>query len=607
MTMQQQHSAVGAPSAAPSSMVMQQTQPQGAIVDHAGTVQLTRQQQRRSAFPAAFYLANGMEIFERLAWYGFFALSSLYLTSPLSQGGLAFTEQQRGFVQGMIPFLLYLLPVLTGAMADKYGYRRMFLLSLVLMAPGYYLLGQADSFWSFFAVFLLVAIGAACFKPVVVGTVGRCTDDSNRGLGFGIFYTMVNIGGFVGPLVAGYVRAVSWDWVFIMSACWISLNFIPVLLWYKEPDANKPAGQSLPLLQEVQLVLGNARLAILVLPLLLLLMFSSLTKQSFWQIAGYAGLWLTLNAVWSLTLAAANSQAKRWYTAPMKIGNSMFVCYLLVLTGFWTIYNQLFITVPLFIRDFVDTGDVVQLLAGIAPGWLDYLAAIDTVRLTQVLHEFAQNNPLQTQSLTDISQTLYHYKIRVPADELAMALQALHQQQTDAASVVANWQAQYRQLNPEYIVNLGFALIVLLQIAVSLLIQRMAALPVLVFGTLVLSAGLYCFGVSALLPLGGFAMIGAVLLFSFGEILASAKSQEYVAAIAPRHQTAMYMGYYFVAMALGYLFAGLLSGWAYQFFAIEQQQPMMMWTFFAALGLLTSLLLLWLHYVVNKPVLAQSC
>lgn len=93
---------------------------------------------------------------------------------------------------------------------------------------------------------------------------------------------------------------------------------------------------------------------------------------------------------------------------------------------------------------------------------------------------------------------------------------------------------------------------------------------------------------------------GAVLLFSLGEMLASPKSQEYVAAIAPGHQTAMYMGYYFVAMALGYLFAGLLSGWAYQLFAIEQQQPMLMWTFFASLGLLTSLLLFWLHYSVSK-------
>ncbi len=571
-----------------------------ARADGPGSAAMAKRKTVRSAFPAAFYLANGMEIFERLAWYGFFTLSSLYLTSPLSQGGLAFTEQQRGFVQGMIPFLLYLLPVLTGAMADQYGYRRMFLLSFMLMAPGYYLLGQVQDFWAFFAVFLLVALGAACFKPVVVGTVGRSTDDSNRGLGFGIFYTMVNIGGFIGPLVAGYVRAISWDWVFVMSAFWISLNFIPALLWYKEPKKSHQQGSQLPLLQEIQLVLGNGRLAILVLPLLLLLMFSSLTALVFWQIAAIAGLWITLNASWSLLLAAGHSKATRWYSSPMKIGNKAFVWYLLILTGFWTIYNQLFITVPLFIRDFVDTRDLVQAIAQFAPSWLDYLAAVDVKQLAQLLPGLADAYQQQSQSLLQISQTLHHYKVRVPAEELAPALQALALQQTDAASLAAVWQQQHRQLNPEYIVNLGFALIVLLQIAISLAIARMPALPILVGGTLVLSAGLFCFGVSGLLPIGGFAIAGAVLLFSLGEMLASPKSQEYVAAIAPGHQTAMYMGYYFVAMALGYLFAGLLSGWAYQLFAIEQQQPMLMWTFFASLGLLTSLLLFWLHYSVSK-------
>ena len=156
---------------------------------------------KRNPFHRAFYVANTMEIFERLAWYGFFTLSSLYITSPTAQGGLGFSDQERGFLQGMIPFLLYLLPVITGALADRFGYRRMFLISFAIMCPSYYMLGQVHSFWAFFMVFLAVAVGAACFKPVVVGTIGRSTDDTNRGLGFGVFYTMVNIGGFIGPFI----------------------------------------------------------------------------------------------------------------------------------------------------------------------------------------------------------------------------------------------------------------------------------------------------------------------------------------------------------------------------------------------------------------------
>ncbi|MDZ7868410.1 MAG: MFS transporter [Rheinheimera sp.] len=567
-------------------------------------------------FGRAFYLANGMEIFERLAWYGFFSLSSLYLTSPQSQGGLGFSDQERGFLQGMIPFLLYLLPVLTGALADRYGYRRMFLLSFCLMAPGYFLLGQVHSFWPFFAVFLLVAIGAACFKPVVVGTVGRCSDDNNRGLAFGVFYTMVNIGGFLGPLVAGYLRAISWDLVFLMSSCWILLNFIPALLWYREP---LPAGvktaadqRSLPqVLLDMQNVLGNGRLALLVLPLLLLLMFSPRLPASPALLLATAVSWLVLNLLWSAwqrflatsdTTAPAPFLAQPWYRQPIRLGHRPFVVYLLILTGFFTAYMQLFITLPLYLRDYVDTADLVRYLSRVAPGTLDYLAAVNVPQLATSLPALAQQYLADPAQLPDIARQLAHHKVHLPLAVLAAGLQQLNQAGGDAGQIAEQWAQVYRQINPEYIVNLGFLSIVLGQIAISRLIQRWPALPVLVGGTVLLSLGLLLCGVAAETSIagallgGGVLAVGGVLLFSVGEMVASPKSQEYVAAIAPPRQTAMYMGYYFVAMALGNLFAGLLSGWSYSYFAQTLQQPVLMWGLFALIAGLTATALLWFHY-----------
>jgi POT family proton-dependent oligopeptide transporter len=77
---------------------------------------------------------------------------------------------------------------------------------------------------------------------------------------------------------------------------------------------------------------------------------------------------------------------------------------------------------------------------------------------------------------------------------------------------------------------------------------------------LILSAGIALCGLGASLALGGFTVNFAVVIFSIGEMIASPKSQEYVAAIAPKSKTAMYMGYYFVSLALGNLFAGLSGG-----------------------------------------------
>lgn len=554
---------------------------------------------KRNPFHRAFYVANTMEIFERLAWYGFFTLSSLYITSPTAQGGLGFTDKERGFLQGMIPFLLYLLPVITGALADRFGYRRMFLIAFAIMCPSYYLLGQVHQFWTFFIVFFAVAVGAACFKPVVVGTIGRSTDDTNRGLGFGVFYTMVNVGGFIGPFVAGYVRAISWDLVFVMSAFWIALNFIPALFFYKEPthDASKDQRSLKLVLLEAQEVLGNGRLALIVIPAIIALMVTTRMGISFsYYLLGVAA-WLVLNWGWSVLIkksSASHTQTVSWYLQAVKVGNVPFVLYLLILTGFWVVYFQLFTTLPVFIRDFVDTKDVVHAMQTYTPSFVEFLAGVNLEQLSGALPALAQkyHAGMDATALKKLSFELVNYKVMVPDDALATGLLALQQGAAMPQTLAEQWAAQYRQVNPEYIVNIGFGLIVVCQIVISAYIQRWRALPILVFGTLVLSSGIALCGWGAGIALGGSTVIIGVVVFSLGEMIASPKSQEYVAAIAPKSKTAMYMGYYFVSMALGNLFAGLLSGWAYTAIAKEMNRPVWMWYLFTLIGITTAIALL---------------
>ena len=83
-----------------------------------------------------------MEIFERMAWYGFFAVSSLYITGAVSEGGLGFSDEDRGVLQGVVTFFLYLFPVVTGALADRYGFKKMLFAAFTVLVPAYFLLGQ---------------------------------------------------------------------------------------------------------------------------------------------------------------------------------------------------------------------------------------------------------------------------------------------------------------------------------------------------------------------------------------------------------------------------------------------------------------------------------
>lgn len=545
-----------------------------------------------SAFNKTFYIANGMEVFERLAWYGFFTVSSLYMTSPVDQGGMGFSDQQRGVLQGIIPFLLYLFPVITGALADRYGFRRMFLLSFLIMTPSYYALGQVTSFWSFFLMLFMVAVGAAIFKPLVVGTVARSTDDSNRGLGFGIFYMVVNIGGFLGPLAAGYVRAISWDMVFVMSATWIALNFIPALFFFKD-DAGEKDGNLKDVLKGAQDVLGNGRFALTVAVVILSLMMAGGGWISYTAFFILSGLWLAAQFVWNgLTSPAEDAP---WYRQKMKVGNGKFVLYLLILSGFWAAYQQIFITMPLYIRDFVDTSDLVQLIGNFSPGLLDFLATVNVDQIAKSLTVLAAST--EGTPVRDIYFQLVNQKIMVPENVISEGLSYVRSG-GNTALLAQHWAEKYRQINPEYIISLDFGSIILFQYMVSRYGMRFRPFTILIAGTLLIAGGYVMGGMAHALAYGGLLSALSVVVFAFGEMLASPKSQEYVAILAPKDKPALFMGYYFVSMAIGFLLAGILSGWAYGTLAKEMGEPLLMWALFAAVAVITAVVL----YLFDRKV-----
>ncbi|WP_299794528.1 MFS transporter [uncultured Shewanella sp.] len=555
---------------------------------------------KRTPLPGTFFVANTMEIFERLAWYGFFTLSSLYMTSPARQGGLGFTDQERGLLQGMIPFFLYLFPVLTGALADRYGYRKMFLIAYLIMSPCYFFLGQVDSFAGFFIAFMGVALGAACFKPVVTGTIARTTDETNRGLGFGIFYMMVNIGGFLGPFIAGYVRAISWDWVFIMSSFWIAVNFIPALLFYKEPtDRKRQAGKPLSaVFTDIQQVLGNIRFAILFFGTLVILM----SYGAKW-ISGETTLiiyfaWFSGHLLWNL--AATSDFKQPWYRQKISLGNKPFVIYLLILSGFWMVYQQIFITLPIFIRDFVDTSDLLSMLSQY-PALLNFLAPVDIHTLQSELIRLAQAHAINELDIDQAYFELVHAKVMVPVNELSIGLASIAQDPSSAVKFAQNYQAQHRQINPEYLIGLNFLSIVLLQVMISRFIERFQALPVLVAGTVIISLGTALGGIAHGVIMGGFMVLTSILVFSVGEMVASPKSQEYVASFAPDEKKAMFMGYYFVSSAIGFLLAGPLSGYLYGEVARSAHRPDLMWYIIGCFGLITAFGLVMFHKCAVTP------
>jgi MFS family permease len=148
---------------------------------------------------------------------------------------LGYSRSQLGIVQSFFLLFSYVTPVVSGTLADRYGFKKVLIVSYLAYLPSILLLIFTKSYSGIVLTMLSIGLAAGIFKPLVSGTVRSVTDKSNKTLGFGIFYAMVNVGGSFGPLVAGQLRAISWDWAFLAAAVAIVLMLVITVLFYEEP------------------------------------------------------------------------------------------------------------------------------------------------------------------------------------------------------------------------------------------------------------------------------------------------------------------------------------------------------------------------------------
>ena len=215
------------------------------------------------SLPRSFWLANIMELFERGAYYGLNALLARYLSDTVG-GGLGFGEDEVGLLQGIVYAVTYVVPILGGALADRYGYRRLLLVAFSLLSAGYFIAGQVTSYWVIFAALLVMATGSGLFKPIITGTVARTTTEKNSGFGFGVYYWMINLCALIAPLVAGYLRGFSWRHVFIASSIYCALMLLPTIFLYRDPPKPESTKKLKQVLTDAGLVLSDARFMLLI-------------------------------------------------------------------------------------------------------------------------------------------------------------------------------------------------------------------------------------------------------------------------------------------------------------------------------------------------------
>jgi len=183
----------------------------------------------RTPFPKLFWTANTIEIFERFTYYGIYIGFGIYMES------LGFSKGQLGPIQGIFLLLSYIIPVISGTFADRFGFKKVLIVSYLAYLPSILLLLYTKTFTGIALTMISIGLAAGIFKPLISGTVRAVTDTSNKTLGFGIFYNMVNIGATFGPVIAAKLRVISWNHAFIAAAISIGFMFLITLFFYKDP------------------------------------------------------------------------------------------------------------------------------------------------------------------------------------------------------------------------------------------------------------------------------------------------------------------------------------------------------------------------------------
>lgn len=239
-------------------------------------------------FSKAFWVANSVELLERLAYYAVFIVITLYLSNVWG-----FSDIEAGVISGTFSACLYLLPTFAGALADKIGFRSAILIAFFLLTLGYGGLGVLPTFlesaglvtygmtttfsglnesylrWSIVPVLVLIVIGGSFIKAVISGTVARETTSETRASGYAVFYMMVNIGSFTGKTVVDPLRKSMGDqgliYINYFAAIMTLLALIAVFLFYKSTKTEGQGKSFAEIGSGLLKVLGNGRLIILIL------------------------------------------------------------------------------------------------------------------------------------------------------------------------------------------------------------------------------------------------------------------------------------------------------------------------------------------------------
>ncbi|MFZ5786243.1 MAG: hypothetical protein ACOY3Y_07345 [Acidobacteriota bacterium] len=344
-------------------------------------------------FPKVFWTANVTELFERAAYYSMASFVVIYL------GQLGLGEYWPSNLNSILWTLVYFLPILSGTIADQVGFRKSLLAAFVLLAAGYFMMGFPVWFAgaelsqvihkeftaptslvvTMVVAIVLIGAGGSVIKPCISGTVQK-TSGAMATLGFAIFYMVINIGSLFGRGTAYVVRTRSsvGAVLVVVTVCAVAAAALIFIARWSAANRERKGNLTVTTLGALATVVSAALLISLVL------------RSTPVPAAGTAGAALSyIFAVATAASVVAFFVVLFFYQEPaahagtpakprrsigrilldmvVVLKSGRFTLFLVVVSGFFFLYNQVYNVLPLYVKRVVETSPAMDLYTAANP------------------------------------------------------------------------------------------------------------------------------------------------------------------------------------------------------------------------------------------------
>ena len=343
-------------------------------------------------FPGSFWTANVTELFERAAYYSMASFVVIYL------GQLGFGDYWPSFLSSSVLwFLVFFLPILSGTIADQIGFRRALLIAFVLLAIGYFFMGYpvwlggsqlsqtigddvtvgARDAVMIVGAIVLIGIGGSVIKPCISGTVQKVSG-ARATLGFAIFYMVINIGSLFGRGTAFVVRNGAGTGTILATVAVLALAaFVIIMLVRGTTKPNRTR-------KDIWVATAGFTATVVAAAALVSWIYGATSAER--ATTDPASL-SYIFAVAMLASVVAFFTVLLFYREPEAIGpakpkrsvgrilldmvlvlrSGRFSVYLIVMSGFYFIYNQVYNVLPLYVKKVVETDPAMDLYTAANP------------------------------------------------------------------------------------------------------------------------------------------------------------------------------------------------------------------------------------------------